>query len=80
MKRFIIASLITLGAATAASAMTANNELSQGQLLEVRMIAPTADVSNLTLSQAFQIETILANDKDNDVAKNGAIHAVLNRS
>jgi hypothetical protein len=79
MKRFIIASLITLGAATAGAAMTANNQLSLAQKLEVRMVAPRADVSNLTLSQAFQIENILASDKDTDVAKGLKIETLLNR-
>ena len=79
MKRFIIATALTLAAASSAMATSTQTTLPGTLQFEIRALVPNADLSNLTTAQVAQFYGLFSSSDNsgsgNDTA--GQIRAIL---
>ena len=82
MKRFIIATALTLAAAS--SAMASSTTLSSTGVpattqVEIRALVPNADLSNLTVAQVARFTDLFSNSDLRRAGENpaGAVRAIL---
>ena len=88
MKRFIIATALTLAAASSAMATTYGASatsaapISSGMASDIRAFVPNADLSNLTVSQVGQFYGLFSNSENLRAGENpaGAIKAILQQN
>jgi Spy/CpxP family protein refolding chaperone len=83
MKRFIIATALTLAAASSAMATTYgadyNTSLPSTTQVEIRALVPEADLGNLTIAQVAQFNDLFSNSDLRRAGENpaGRIRAIL---
>lgn len=81
MKRFIIATALTLAAASSAMATPSsyNTTLPSTMQFDIRTLVPNADLSNLTISQVGQFYGLFASSDNLGAGDNpaGAVRAIL---
>ena len=83
MKRFIIATALTLAAASSAMATTYGATSATGlpatKQVEIRALVPNADLSNLSVSQLARFNDLFSNSDNLRAGENpaGAIRAIL---
>jgi hypothetical protein len=80
MKRFLIATALTLAAASSAMAGTYDGtKLPQTLQYDIRTYVPNADLSNLSLSQVAQLYSLFSSSKNlrSGESPDSAIKAIL---
>lgn len=79
MKRFIIATALTLAAASSALAFSSVVDLPATTQVEIRALVPNADLSNLTVAQVARFNDLFSNSDLRRAGENpvGAVRAIL---
>jgi hypothetical protein len=79
MKRFIIATALTLAAASSAMASGYSIGLPATTQVEVRALVPNADLSNLTVAQVARFNDLFSNSDLRRAGENpaGQVRAIL---
>ena len=79
MKRFMIATALTLAAASSALASGYNTTLPATTQVEVRALVPSADLSNLTIAQVARFNDLFSNSDLRRAGENpaGQVRAIL---
>ncbi len=82
MKRFIIATALTLAAASSAMAAGYGSSLPATTQVEIRALVPDADLSNLSVSQIARFADLFSNSDNRRAGENpaGTIRAILANS
>jgi len=76
MKKIVLAAVALAALGTAASAMTAANQLSLLERMEIRSLVRGADLSNLTTHQILSLQMALHAGEDS--GRGAQIRAILN--
>jgi hypothetical protein len=76
MKRIALATAVLIAFASTASAMNNFNELSGAAVLEIHLLVPNADLSNLSSGQVGQLELALYGG--DDAGRASEIRSILN--
>ncbi len=79
MKRFIIATALTLAAASSALASGYSAGVPATTQVEIRALVPNADLSNLTVAQVARFNDLFSNSDLRRAGENpaGAVRAIL---
>ena len=79
MKRFMIATALTLAAASSAMASGFNVGVPATTQVEIRALVPNADLSNLSVAQVARFNDLFSNSDLRRAGENpaGAVRAIL---